>query len=67
MESYHKMDIESLDRKMKEHTNILREIYLTMILLTIFIICLCIYLVFDKYYIITHEQTMSVIHLYEGQ
>ena len=57
MESYYKMDIESLDRKMKEHTHILREIYLTMILLTLFTVCICFYLVFDKYHEILREDS----------
>ena len=67
MESYHKIDMESLDRKIKEHTHILREIYLMMILLTLFTVCLCIFLVFDKYHAIIHEQPIENVHFYDGQ
>jgi hypothetical protein len=64
MESYHKVDIESLQRKMKEHTHILREIYLTMILLVIFIFLMCLYLMFDKYYGTTYQPIPPVTNFY---
>ena len=64
MESYHKMDIESLDRKMKENHYILRDIYLIMIVLTTFVFFIFIYLLFDKYNNITPEYIMPMGDFY---
>lgn len=60
MESYYKMDIESLDRKIKEHAHILREIYLMMILMTLFTVCICFYLIFDRYHDIANEPPTAI-------
>lgn len=64
MEYYHKMDIESLERKTKEHTQIIRDIYLITTLILIFTMFICIYLVFDKYYNTSYQPSIPMADFY---
>lgn len=64
MESYHKMDIESLERKMKEHTQIIRDIYLITTLILIFTLFISVYLIFDKYYNTSYQPSVPIVDFY---
>jgi len=64
MESYHKMDIESLERKMKDHTQIIRDIYLITTLILIFTLFVCVYLIFEKYYNISYGPSVPMADFY---
>uniref|UniRef100_A0A6C0CSV2 Uncharacterized protein n=1 Tax=viral metagenome TaxID=1070528 RepID=A0A6C0CSV2_9ZZZZ len=54
------MDIESLERKMKENTHSIQDIYLIISLLFLFTMFICIYLMFDKTYNNTNESNIHI-------